>query len=101
MGNVHVSDHGCSSASEYELRGEIRSTKNQTPRTITQLFDVSNKCIHDQTEIQGVSRINWHTHLWQRATLLSDKVRLSTVKVFVFSDSVLVSWQDASVSGVN
>ena len=41
-------------------------------------------------QVQGVARINWHTHPWQRATLLSNKaVRLSTAKVFVFSDSVL------------
>ena len=33
------------------------STKNQAPRTIKQLFDVSQKLITDQTEIQGVSKI--------------------------------------------
>ena len=37
-----------------------------------------------------MSKIDWHTHPWQRLTLLSDKaVLLSTTKVFVFSDSVL------------
>ena len=64
--------------------------KNQTQRTIGHLFDLSQKLITDQTEIQGVSKIGWHTHPWQRTTLLTDKaVQLSTAKVYVFSDSVL------------
>ena len=68
----------------------LRSTKNQAQRTIKQLFDVSQKLITDQTEIQGVSNIGWYTHSWQRTTLLSDKaVQLLTAEVYVFSDSVL------------
>ena len=40
----------------------LHSTKNQTQRTIRQLFDLSQKLITDQTEIQGISKIGWHTH---------------------------------------
>ena len=59
-------------------------------RPIRHLFDVAQKLITDQTEIQGIPKMGWHTHLWQRTTLLSDKgVQLSTAKVYVFSDSVL------------
>ena len=68
----------------------LHFTKNQPQRTIRQLFDVTKKWITDQTEIQGSSKIDWHTHSWQMANLLTDKaVQLSTAKVCVFSDSVL------------
>ena len=48
----------------------LHSTKNQTQRTIRQLFDVSQKLITDQAEIQGISKIGWHTHPWQRTTFV-------------------------------
>ena len=68
----------------------VNSTKNQTQRTIRQLFDVTQKLITDRKEIQVMSKINWHTHLGQKTTLLTDKaVQLSTIKIDVFSDSVL------------
>ena len=50
----------------------LLSTKNQTQRTMRQSFDVSQKLITDQTEIQGISKIGWHTDPWQRTTLLRD-----------------------------
>ena len=40
----------------------FHSTKNQTRRTIRQLFDVSQKLVTDQTKIQGISKIGCHTH---------------------------------------
>ena len=68
----------------------LHSTKSQAHRTIKQFFDVSQKLITAQTETQGISKIGWYTHSWQRTILLTDKaVQLSTAKVFVFSDSVL------------
>ena len=55
-----------------------------------QLFDVSHKLIANQEEICGMSLIHRESSPWQRTTLLSDRVvRLSTAKVYVFSDSVL------------
>ena len=51
---------------------------------------MTKKLITDYTEIQGISKIDRHTHPWQKTTLLTDKaVHLSTTKVDVFSDSVL------------
>ena len=68
----------------------LRSAKKQPQRKIRPLFDVTKKLITDQTEIPGFSKIDWQTHAWQKATLLTDKaVQLSTAKVDVFSDSVL------------
>ena len=42
-------------------------------RTIRKLFDVSQRLITDQTKFQGVLKIGWYTHPWQRRTLLTDK----------------------------
>ena len=68
----------------------LQSTKNQAQRTIKQLFDVSQKLITDQTEIQRVSKIGWHSHSWQRTSLVNDKaVQLSTAKAYVLFSSVL------------
>ena len=64
--------------------------KNQAQRTIKQLFDASHKLFTDQIEIQGVSKIGWHSHSWQRTSLLNDKaVQLSTAEAYVHSGSVL------------
>ena len=68
----------------------LHSTKNQSKRTLKQLFNVTGKLMKDQIEIHGVSAINWQQQTWQRTTLLTDKaVRLSNAKTYVFSDSVL------------
>ena len=56
VGNVYVCNVGCSSSF-----WKINSTKNQRQRTIRQMFDVSQKLTTDQTEIQGFSKIGWHT----------------------------------------
>ena len=58
---------------------------------IKQLCDLSQKLILDQSrEIYGISTIDWNTILCVRTILLNDRAaKLSTAKVFVFSDSVL------------
>ena len=62
----------------------LHSTKNQPQRTIKQVFDLTKKLSTDQTEIQGVSKIDWRTNAWKRTTWLTDKaVQLSTAKVYV------------------
>ena len=85
MENVHAAVH-----LGQDYLENLHSTKNQTQRTIRQLFDVTKKLVTDQTEIQGVSKIDWHTHPWQRTTFLTDKaVQLSTAKEYAFFNSVL------------
>ena len=68
----------------------LHSTKNQSQRTMKQLFDVTKKLNSEQTEIHGISLINRQHKSRKRSTLLNDRaVQLSTAKVYVFSDSVL------------
>ena len=88
--NVYVSDVGCSGSSWQRLSGWCKFYPKSTTTNDKQLFDVTKKLNTDQTEIQGVSMMDWHQRSWQRATLSADKkVQLSTGKVYVFSDSVL------------
>ena len=51
----------------------LHSTKNQSHRTVKQLFDVTKKLVRDQKEIQGLSMINWQENPWKRTTLLTDR----------------------------
>ena len=68
----------------------LHSSRNTKESKIKQLFDVLQKLISNQEEIYGISTINWDTQPWRGTTLLSDRaVKLSTAKVYVFSDSVL------------
>ena len=48
---------------------KFHSTKNQSQRTMKQLFDVTKKLIIDQTWNQGISKIDWHTHMLDQGQL--------------------------------
>ena len=52
---------------------------------------MSQRLIREQEEISGVSQIRWPTSSWEKLSLVNDKeaIRISTAKVYVFSDSVL------------
>ena len=68
----------------------LHSIKNQPQRTVKQLIAVTSKLVREQTEIQGISLIDWQDNSWNRTTLLTDRaVQLSTAKAYVISDSVL------------
>ena len=55
-----------------------------------QLFDVTRKLVSEQTEIQGMSLIDWQEKSSKRTTLSNDRaVQLPTAKAYGFSDSVL------------
>ena len=67
--------------------------------TLKQIFDISEKLIVGQSEeIFGVSQISWKDSTWKQLSLVNDKevVSLSHAKVYVFSDSVLLSWKGES-----
>ena len=67
----------------------LHITNSQAQRTIKQLFDLSQKLITDQTEIQGLPETGWY-YPWRKTPMLTERaVQISTAKVQVFSDSVL------------
>ena len=51
---------------------------------------MTKRLITDQTEITGLTTIDWQQPRWMETTLLTDgAVQLATAKTYVFSDSVL------------
>ena len=73
---------------EYLLNS--RSVKNQSSKSVDQLFRTTEKLIKEQTEITGLSTINWDQPMWRESSLLCDRaVRIMKSRTYVFSDSVL------------
>ena len=43
----------------------LRSTKNQPLKSLKQVFQVTERLIADQTEVTGLTTIDWHLPLWR------------------------------------
>ena len=66
----------------------IRSVKNLSSKSVEQLLWTTEKLIQEQTEIIGLSTINWNQSVWRESSLLCDgAVRIMKSKTYVFSDS--------------
>ena len=68
------------------------SIKNTEDLTMTQMFDLSEKLVSEQSDkIYGVKTINWEDSSWKYLSLTGDEqvISLQATKVYVFSDSVL------------
>ena len=60
------------------------------PRTVKQLFQVTEQLIRYQPEIVGLTVIDWTRKIWRATSLLSDRaVEIMTAKTYVCSDSAL------------
>ena len=70
--------------------GNLRLTKNQVLKSVKQLFQVTEKLVMAQTEIGGLTTIEYKEHTWRSTTLLCDKaIEMTNDKTYVFADSVL------------
>ena len=66
----------------------LRFTKNQLLKS--RLFQVTEKLIKDQTEISGLTTIDYKEPTWKSTTLQCDKaIEITNAKTYVFADSVL------------
>ena len=67
------------------------SIQNSTDLTLKKMFDISEKLVSEQEEINGLDKIQWEKYSWKRLSLIGDEtvVNLQRAKVYVFSDSVL------------
>ena len=67
------------------------SIKNSTDLTLKKMFDISEKLVSEQEEINNVDKIHWEKHSWKQLSLIGDEtvINLQRAKVYVFSDSVL------------
>ena len=68
----------------------LRFLKNHLWNSVGQLFNENEKLISEQTEIIGVSTINFKERTWMSTSLLCSKAyQITNAKTCVFSDSVL------------
>ena len=67
------------------------SIKNSTDLTLKKMFDISEKLVSEQEQINNVDKIFWKNHSWKQLSLIGDEtvINLQRAKVYVFSDSVL------------
>ena len=73
-----------------DFTDKFRSTKNQPKKSLRESFQVTERWITDQTEIPGLTTIDWQQPLWRETTLLTDRaVQFATDKTYISSDSVL------------
>ena len=64
-----------------DFTGILRSTKNHSKKSLRQLCQVNERFITDQTEITGLTTIDWQQPVWRETTLLTDRaVQLATSK---------------------
>ena len=68
----------------------LRSVKNQSSTSVDSLFRTTEKLVVDQTEIGGLSTIDWNQQVWKESSLLHDRaVHIIKSKTYVFAYSVL------------
>ena len=73
---------------DYEVN--LRFVKNHLWTSVEQLFKETGKLSRNQTEIAGVTTIDYNEHTLRSTSLLCDRAyQITNAKTFVFSDSVL------------
>ena len=67
----------------------LRFAKNHLLKSVKQSFQVTEKLIREQTEISGLTTIDYEQLTWRSTTLLCDKIiEITNAKTNVFSDFV-------------
>ena len=66
------------------------SIQNSTDLTLKKMFDMSEKLVSEQEEINNVDEIYWKNLSWKQLSLIGDGtvINLQRAKVHVFSESV-------------
>ena len=68
----------------------LRFVKNHFWSSLKKLFEETEKLIKNQTEITGVSMIDYEEHTWSATSLVCDRIhQISKAKTNVFANSVL------------
>ena len=80
--------------STQEIEKDILFGHEDIQHSTTTVRPVSGQESSEQDEIYGVKTINWENPSWKYSSLIGDEriINLQRPKVYVFSDSVLVSW---------
>ena len=77
----------------------LRFTKNQLLKSVKQLFQVTERLIKDQTEIGGLTTIDYEQPTWRSTTPPCDRaIEITNAKNLLLSDSVLCLGSIRSIS---
>ena len=72
----------------------LRFAKNHLWSAAEQLFNETGKLIRDQTEITGVTTIDFKELTWRSTSLLCSRAyQITNAKTYIFSNSVLCVWE--------
>ena len=67
---------------------KLRFIKNHLWKSVKQLFKEPDKLIKNQTEISGLTAIDYKEHTWSATSLLCDEAyQITNVETYVFADS--------------
>ena len=74
------------------------SIKNSTDLTLKKMFDISEKLVSEQEEINNVDKIHWEKHSWKHLSLIGDEtVTRKSLRLLRFC---VVPWKGPSTSGI-
>ena len=91
MGTVCGFDDECGDIHGKEFSCLQNTIKNSKDLTLKKMFDISEKLVSEQEEINNLDNVHWKSHSWKQLSLIGDETvsNLQRTKVCVFSDSVL------------
>ena len=71
------------------------SIKNSTDLTLKKMFDVSEKLVSEQEEINNVDKIYWKNHSWKQLSLIGDEtvINLQRTKSLRLLGFCVVPWR--------
>ena len=72
-----------------EWKSEV--TAHDRSGNLKKMFDISEKLVSEQEEINNLDKTLWKNHSWKQLSLIGDEtvINLQRTKVYVFSDSLL------------
>ena len=78
------------------------SIKNSTDFTLKKMFDISEKLVSEQEEINNVDKIYWENHSWKQLSLIGDEtvINPSTRERLRLLRFCVVLWKGPSTSGI-
>ena len=78
------------------------SIKNSTDLTLKKMFDISEKLVSEQEEINNVDKIHWGKNSWKQLSLIGDEtvINLQRTKSLRLLRFCVVPWKGPSTSGI-
>ena len=98
--NVYGCDDECGDIHGKDFLDNRQSIKNSSELTLKKMFDISEKLVSEQEEINNVDKIHWKNQTWKQMSLIGDEtvINLQRAKSLRLLRFCVVSWKDPSKS---